>query len=95
MFPLGTRQILAVSVQGFPGSLEESSVAAYLRWHTRTHACTHTHTHTPINLQVVCHKGKFNKKKNLSGTNEMFSTNLFQRHTILTIFSSIYLNQDN
>ena len=61
MFPLGTRQILAVSVQGFPGSLEESYVTAYLRW--RTHSHTHTYTHTHINLQVVCHKGKFNKKK--------------------------------
>ena len=65
MFPLDTRQILAVSVQGFPGSLEESYVTAYLRWrmHTHTHTHTHTHKHTHINLQVVCHKGKLNKKK--------------------------------
>ena len=50
MFPLGTRQILAVSVQGFPGSLEESCVTAYLRWcmraRVRAHTHTHTHTHT-------------------------------------------------
>ena len=67
MFPLGTRQILAVSVQGFPGSLEESCVTAYLRWcmRARVRAHTHTHTHTHTHLQVVCHKGKFNKKKKI------------------------------